>query len=155
MVGIYSPKLFEINLNYVSKFLLGKNINQSLKTLDTFQVNKFFFSSGLIKSVISSIQLGIFNLVSNIYNENLSQSLNRIYFSNKNEISKKIPIYSSAGSIKANLDDLKKDIEKAKKLKIKNFKIRIDLNSNYQKKILLLKKNDFGFAVDLIANTYG
>ncbi len=154
LVGIYSPKLFEINLNYISKFLLNKNIYQSLKILETFQVNKFFFSSGLLKSIISSIQLGIFNLISDLYDETLSQTLNRMYFSNKNKIIKKVPIYSSAGSIKANLSDLKKDIEKAKKLKIDNIKIRIDLNSNYQKKILLLRKNNFRFALDLIANTY-
>lgn len=43
LVGVYSPRLFSINLKFISKLLLNKNIKQSLDILRNLQKNKFFF----------------------------------------------------------------------------------------------------------------
>ncbi len=63
-------------------------------------------------------------------------------------------MYSSAGSIKSNINDLKKDIEKSKELGIERIKIRLDINKDYKKKISLLEKSVNQYAVDLISNTF-
>ena len=30
LIGVYSPKLFKINLSYISQFIIGKNLNSCL-----------------------------------------------------------------------------------------------------------------------------
>ena len=41
LVGIYSPKLFELNLNYLSKYFIGKTISEGFEELK-LQYNNFF-----------------------------------------------------------------------------------------------------------------
>ncbi len=154
LVGIYSPDLYEKNLKYLSKFFLNKNLKDALGICNQLQRNKFFYYSGLLKSILASIEIGILNLYSMHLDKTLAETINILYFSNKLRNSNLVKIYSSAGSIKSNITDLKRDLYKTKKLGINLIKIRIDTGKKYQNKIKLIKKENLNFAVDLISNTY-
>lgn len=154
LVGIYSPELYKKNLEYLAKFFINKNIFESLEISKKLQKNKFFFYSGLLKSILASIEIGLFNLIAKITNKSLAETINNYFFKGKKKLINDIVVYSSAGSIKSNISDLKKDLYLSEKLKIKNIKIRLNLNSDYRKKILTLSKNNFKFAIDLISNTF-
>ena len=84
----------------------------------------------------------------------MSQSINRIYCSSRFKIKNFIKVYSSAGSIRSNLNDLNKDINKSLFLGIDIIKIRLDTSKDYKKKILLLNNKKIRFSIDLISNTF-
>jgi len=154
LVGTYSPILYKNNLKYVSQFFLNKNLVESLKISQKLQINKFFYYSGILKSILASIEIAILNLISNKKKQSLAKTINQLYFKSKSKEKKFIKVYSSAGSIKANIQDIKKDLKKTNSLNIDNIKIRLDINKEYRSKIKLLQNNNFKFAIDLIANTY-
>ena len=153
LVGVYSPKLFKINLSYISKFIIGKNLYSALDQLNKLKRNKFFFDNGILKSVISGIEIAIFDILAQANNINHGVVIKN-YFNQKSKLSDSVEIYASAGSIKSSLLDLKKDIKYAKKLNINTFKGRVAINKDFSKKIDILKSEIDNFAVDLIANTY-
>ena len=64
LVGIYSPKLFEINVRYLSSFFINKNLDEALNEIHKIQNNKFFFYQGLLKSVISSFEIALLSIKS-------------------------------------------------------------------------------------------
>ena len=154
IIGIYAPELFKKNVSYLSKFFLNKNLDDAIEEIEQIQQNKFFFYQGLIKSILSSFEIALLSIKSKINKCSLGQTINYTYFHGKEKQSKIIDIYSSAGSIKSSLNDIKKDIKKSKNLGIKKIKIRLDLSKDYKKKINLIEKEMESFAVDLIANTF-
>ena len=154
LVGIYSPDLYKKNLEYLSKFFINKSVHECLEVSKKLQKNKFFFYSGLLKSILASIEIAIFNLIAKLKKKTFAEALNDHFFSGKKKLLNDIPVYASAGSIKSTLSDLKKDLLLSEKLKIKNIKIRLNIKSEYRKKIAILKNNNFKFAIDLISNTF-
>ena len=153
LVGVYSPKLFKINLSYISQFISKKNILVSLKELNNLKRNKFFFDNGILKSIISGIEMAIFDILAQANKMNHAQIMSD-YFNTETGLSKDVKIYASAGSIKSNLKDLRQDLFNAKTMGISIFKGRLATDKNYLKKIKLLENEIDNFAVDLIANTY-
>ena len=153
LVGVYSPRLFQINISYISKFIKGKNLNNALKELINLRRNKFFFDNGVLKSIISGIEIAIFDILAQVNKINHGKLL-KVYFQKKNRIKNEIKIYGSAGSINCNLRELQKDIINAKKIGISTFKARVATNKTFSNKINLLQNEINSFAIDLIANTY-
>ena len=153
LVGVYSPKLFKINLAYISKFIDKKNLYPALDELNKLKRNKFFFDNGILKSIIAGIEIAIFDILAQANNVNHGTIIKN-YFKQKTKPSNNVEIYASAGSIKSSLKDLKNDINYAKKLNISTFKGRLAINKDTTKKIDILKNEIDNFAVDLIANTY-
>ena len=154
LIGTYSPDLYVQNLNYIKIFFLGKTPNEGIKIIQQLQNNKFFYYNGVLKSVLASIEISLLNLIAISRNESLGKTLNRIYFNSKSRENNFVKVYSSAGSIKSNLNDIRNDLTKSKSIGFKHIKIRVDLSKNYKSKIELIKKYNFDFAVDLIANTF-
>ena len=154
LVGIYSPDLYKKNLEYLSKFFINKNVYECLEVSKNLQKNKFFFYSGLLKSILASIEIAIFNLIAKLKKKTFAEALNDYFFLGKRVLLNDISVYASAGSIRSTLRDLEKDLSLSEKLKIKNIKIRLNIKSEYKKKITILKSNNFKFAVDLISNTF-
>ena len=154
LVGIYSPDLYKKNLEYLSKFFINKNVFECLEVSKNLQKNKFFFYSGLLKSILASIEIAIFNLIAKLKKKTFAEALNDYFFLGKRVLLNDISVYASAGSIRSTLRDLEKDLSLSEKLKIKNIKIRLNIKSEYKKKIILLKNKNFKFAVDLISNTF-
>ena len=154
LVGIYSPDLYKKNLEYLSKFFINKNVFECLEVSKNLQKNKFFFYSGLLKSILASIEIAIFNLIAKLKKKTFAEALNDYFFLGKRVLLNDISVYASAGSIRSTLRDLEKDLSLSEKLKIKNIKIRLNIKSEYKKKIIFLKNKNFKFAVDLISNTF-
>ncbi len=153
LVGVYSPRLFSINLKFISKLLINKNIKQSLDILKNLQKNKFFFDAGVLKSIIASIEIGLFDIMAQSNNQTLSDCFSEFF--NEKIIEKKVPVYASAGSILGSINDLRNEVSFAKKKGFNIFKARISLtNFNYKKKLNFLKNNINHFSIDLISNTY-
>lgn len=153
LVGVYSPKLFKINLSYISRFIIKKNLIETIHELDKLKKNKFFFDNGILKSIIAGIEIAIFDILAQANKTNHSTVIKN-YFKSKFALTSKVKIYASAGSIKGNINDLKKDLSYSKKIGISIFKSRLDTSKNFFKKIKLLNNEVDNFAVDLIANTY-
>ena len=153
LVGIYSTNLFKKNLDYLSKFFLNKNVYEALEISKQLQNNKFFFYSGLIQSVLASIEIACLNLLAKLKNKNLSEIIKE-YFNCEGSDINEVPIYASAGSIKSTLKDLKQDLKLAENLNIKIIKIRHNINNSFHKKYIILKKNNFKFSIDFISNSF-
>ena len=115
LVGIYSPDLYKKNLKYISKFFINSSLYDALKISKKLQRNKFFFHSGLIKSILASVELAIFNGISILKKQHLAKTLNNFFFNGSLKENNKLKIYSSAGSIMSNLKDIKKDVNFSKK----------------------------------------
>lgn len=155
IIGTYSPKILIINVQNLENDLKDLSIVDALNKIEEYKKNKFFFYQGVLKSIISSIEISIYSLLSDILKKSLADVINDIKFSGKLKKKTSIPIYSSAGSINSTIEDLKNDINNSKKLNIDRMKIRINLDSNkYQEKIKILDKSIKYFAIDLISNTY-
>ena len=152
LVGIYSPELFEINIKYLSRVFLGKDARESLSEIENLQRNKFFINSGLIKSIISAIEISLIDIISKEENLSISKTIKNIY--NIRSVYRDVNVYASAGSINSNLSDLKKDIKRSKELDIDKIKMRSNISKNNQKKIDFVSNNMKGFAIDLITNSY-
>ena len=152
LVGIYSPELFEINTKYLSKFLVGKNSKEGLQEITGLQKNKFFINSGLIKSILSAIEMSLIDIISKEEQLSISNTIKKLY--KLKTVQHDVNIYSSAGSINSTLGDLKKDINRSKLLDINKIKIRLNINKNNQKKIEYIKNNINGFSIDLITNSF-
>ena len=153
LVGVYSPKLLKINLSYIANFINKKSLNIALFQLNNFKKNKFFFDNGILKSIISGIEIAIFDILAQANNTNHALIMKN-FFKYKQKIINKVNIYSSAGSIKSNLTDLRKDIDISKKLNIFIFKGRLALNKNISPKLSILQNEIDNYAVDLIANSF-
>lgn len=154
LVGIYSPKLFELNLNYLSKYFVGKTISEGFEELKKLQYNKFFFYQGIIKSILSAIEIALISNHSQINKCTFADSIAKTFIKSSIKKENSVEIYASAGSIKSSLKNLKKDFIKAKDLKINRIKIRLDINRNYKKILDNVEKYFENYAVDLIANTF-
>ena len=152
LVGIYSPELFEINTKYLSKFLIDKDAKEGLQEINSLQKNKFFINSGLIKSILSAIEMSLIDIVSKEEGLSISSTINKIY--NINSSHHDVNIYASAGSINSSLGDLKKDIKRSMKLDIDKMKVRLNINKNNSNKINYIRNNIRAFSIDLITNSF-
>ena len=133
---------------------MNKGLYEALRISQKLQINKFFYYSGILKSILASIEIAILNLISNKKKQSLAKTINQLYFSSRSKEKNLIKVYSSAGSIKSNLQDIRRDLKKSNSLNIDNIKIRLDINKEYRAKIKLLQNSGFKFAIDLISNTY-
>ena len=138
LVGVYSPRLFQINISYISKFIKGKNLNNALKELINLKRNKFFFDNCEIKSINSGIEIAIFDNLAQVNKINHGKLL-KVYFQKNNRIKNEIKIYGSAGSINCNLRELQKDIINAKKLALVLLKLELLLIKPFQIKLTCCK----------------
>ncbi len=79
LVGIYSPKLFQVNVDYLSNFFVGKNIDEAFIELKKLQDNKFFFNQGILKSILSSLEIALISCKSKNDVCSFAETVNKIY----------------------------------------------------------------------------
>ena len=97
LVGVYSPKLFKINLSFISQFLITNDLSKSLNELNELKRNKFFFDNGILKSIISGVEMAIFDILAQANRTNHSNIMKN-FFKTKQQLSSKINIYASPKS---------------------------------------------------------
>lgn len=154
LVGIYSPELFKINVNYLASFFINRTLDECLNEINKIQDNKFFFYQGILKSILAAFEIALLSIKSKANGCSIGETINQTFFNNVQKKKEEIDIYASAGSIQSSLNDLKKDTNKALKMGIDKIKIRLNTSHNYIKKINFLEKNINSYAIDLIANTF-
>ena len=153
LAGIYDPEIFTTNLKILSSEFNNKNLHESLDHCIKLQKNKFFLYQGILKNILASIEIGLFNLIAKIKNETFASIINRLYFKNKLIENNFVNIYASTGSILSTDKEILDDINKLKKLGIDKIKVRLK-TTNFKNKLKILENNTQSFAIDLIANTY-
>ena len=153
LVGVYSPKLFKINLSYIAKFIENKSIDEAMNSLNNLKRNKFFFDNGILKSIISGIFIALIDILAQKKNKHHGQIISNLLFNKKSNIDCK-NIYASAGSIISSNKDFLEDLKLAKKLDIDCFKGRLSIKKDFKEKIFILRNEIKNYSIDLISNTF-
>ena len=119
--GVYSPELIEKLVNFLKHFLIGKKINDSLD-ITVLRSIPFISSSGLVKSVISGIEIAFFDLLGKLYNKPIYELLNP-------HVKKPsfVKTYCSGGSVVFTCDDIKRELEELIKAGFNSYKMRVGL----------------------------
>ena len=119
--GIYSPELIDKVVNFLKPFLIGKKIDNSLD-ITVLRSIPFISSSGLIKSVISGIEIAFFDLLGKLYNKPIYELLNP-YIKKPSFVN----TYCSGGSVVFTCDDIKRELEDLIKTGFNSYKMRVGL----------------------------
>lgn len=125
-VSGYLPEISKIALEYFSQYLIGKNISK-IRDITKLIIIPFCTNNGFLKSIISAIEIALFDLKSQIANKPLYEYLNKNF-------RKSIDGYASGGSVVCNKKDIKKDFLFAKKNGLEKYKLRIG-HQNFKKDI--------------------
>lgn len=127
--GIYSPEIINEIVNFLKPLLIGRKIKEDFNLQDLISI-PFIGSTGLIKSVISGIEIAYLDLLGKITKKPLYQLLNTKLKKNLS-----INTYCSGGSvvfepeeIKREINDLLDDGFKSYKMRVGFYKIKEDLN---------------------------
>jgi D-galactarolactone cycloisomerase len=113
-VGIYIPDIILPIVKEIESFLLGKNPEEIIKSKLHIP---FVSRNGIFKSIYSAIDIALWDIIAKKKEKPLYELL-----SNKNNEYK---IYSSGGLVNSSLNELKENIEEAKKLGHAGFKMRV------------------------------
>lgn len=114
----YVPELADFTIKYLAIFFKKKSINDALKIIKNFRI-PFVSQSGFVKSILSSFEIALCDAKSKSLGIPFSKYLNRRF--NRNEVK----AYASGGSVLFKTEDLKKDLDKIKKIGLDLYKMRI------------------------------
>lgn len=121
--GVYAPELVKPIVNYLSKFLINKEIeNQNL--FSKIRLIPFISSNGIIKSILSALEIAQLDLIGKIKKKPIFNLLNP-----KSSINRKVDVYYSGGSVIFNEEQIKIDVEQALSKGFKAYKMRVGLKS--------------------------
>ncbi len=120
-VSGYLPEISKVSLEYFSDYLIGKKLNK-VEDITKLLVIPFCTNNGFLKSIISAIEIAIFDLKSQIKNVPLYKYLNKNF-------RKSISGYASGGSVVCDKKDIYKDFLISKKNGLEQYKLRIGYQS--------------------------
>ena len=120
-VSGYLPELTKVSLEYFSDNLIGKNLNNIEKIMKSLNV-PFCTENGFLKSILSAIEIALFDLISKLEKKPLFYYLN-------NKFRKSVLSYASGGSVIFNKKKIYDDYIKANYLGFKYYKLRIGYQS--------------------------
>ena len=100
--GIYVPETIETIVNFLSKNLINENPLEKNLVLEKLNI-PFVGNNGLIKSVISAIEIALVDISSKYLKIPMYKFLNKNY-------KKRIKVYASGGSVIFTPDQIKKDL---------------------------------------------
>tara|TARA_X000000950_G_scaffold287803_1_gene401742 strand:+ start:6159 stop:7295 length:1137 start_codon:yes stop_codon:yes gene_type:complete len=163
--GVYTPDVIDEIVKYLSSYFIGKQINNE-KILDQINI-PFVGQYGLIKSVLSGIEIAIYDILSKIHKLSLSKYLNH-------KSSNSINIYASGGSVTYDIKEILKEVNYIQDKGFKSYKMRVGFQSlkkdigrvtnainnlNYDSKLMidaimgsLKKKWNYNEAISFISN---
>lgn len=151
--GIYSPELIEKVVDFLKPYILGKKI-ESTDAMNDVRSIPFISSNGLVKSVISGIEIAYFDLLGKILKKPIYEILNP-----KQKKTKLIKTYCSGGSVIFNNDEIKREIEDLNnyghigyKMRVGYFEINKDLKRIETARKVLGNKKDL--MIDAIMGTH-
>ncbi len=113
----YLPEISKQSLEYFSDFLIGKKIDKIEDIITSLNI-PFCNNNGFLKSMISAIEIAIFDLKSKIAGKPLYLYLNK-------KFRKNVLGYASGGSVIYNKHKIFEDFELSKKIGLNYYKLRI------------------------------
>ncbi|MDC3053340.1 hypothetical protein OA187_02130 [Candidatus Pelagibacter sp.] len=116
-VSGYLPELTKVSLEYFSDNLIGKSLNNIEMIMKSLHV-PFCTDNGFLKSILSAIEIALFDLISKLEGIPLYNYLN-------NKFRKNVLGYASGGSVIYDKKKIYDDYLKAKLLGFKFYKLRI------------------------------
>ena len=150
--GVYSPELIPNVINFLKVYIVGKKVND-ISVIDRLLNIPFISNSGLIKSVISGIEIALFDLLGKIHKKPIYQLLNpkKVNF-------KKISCYASGGSIVFKPNDISRELDtllneshRSYKMRVGHYEIKEDLERIRAASNILGKYN---LMIDAIMGTH-
>ena len=147
-VGIYIPSQTKKIVADLSSYFIGKDINSIENMFNNFRI-PFVTNSGIYKSILGAIEIGIYDLKAKLLGVPLYKLFSDDAFLPK--------LYASGGSVITDKKDLDKDLEKTLEHEIENFKMRVGKMSweNDIERVSYVSGNfpKIGLMVDSIAGT--
>ncbi len=131
--GIYSPELVVNVVDFLKPLILGKKIDENFD-INSIKLIPFIASTGLVKSVISGLEIAYYDLLGKLFKKPIYKLL-------KPQQNKHIGIktYCSGGSVIFKEDEIAREVEYLLKQGFKSYKMRVGYYS--QKKDLLRIKS--------------
>ena len=121
--GVYAPELVKPIVNYLSKFLINKEIEDRELFLK-IRLIPFISSNGIIKSILSALEIAQLDLIGKIEKKPIFNLLNASLSNIR-----KVDVYYSGGSVNFNEQEIKKDIKQAFSRGFNAYKMRVGLKS--------------------------
>ena len=118
--SVYVTELTNSTVEYLQKFIVGKKISDKDLLSDVANI-PIIARNGLIKSIIGSIEVAIWDLRGKILNKPVYELLEK----QKNEVK----CYASGGSISMDINQIEKEIEEILKKDFKAYKMRVGLET--------------------------
>ncbi|MDC0446192.1 hypothetical protein OAM09_05185 [Candidatus Pelagibacter sp.] len=113
----YLPELTKASFDYFCDNLIGRNLDDIHDIVLSLKI-PFCTNNGFMKSIISAIEIGLYDLKSRIEKKPLYKLLNK-------DFRKSIKAYASGGSVIFGKNAIKDDFIKASNLDLKYYKLRI------------------------------
>ena len=101
-IGVYAPELINPIVDFLKPYLIGKKIGND-QYYDVISKLPFIGGSGLLQSVLSAIEIAIWDLRGKLLNIETFKLLSKEY---RNEI----PVYASSGSAALSADEIEIDL---------------------------------------------
>ena len=118
--SVYVTELTNSTVEYLQKFIVGKKISDKDLFSDVANI-PIIARNGLIKSIIGSIEVAIWDLRGKILNKPVYELLEK----QKNEVK----CYASGGSISMDINQIEKEIEEILKKDFKAYKMQVGLET--------------------------
>ena len=124
-LSVYVPEIINDCLKYFSQKLINRNPLEIEKNVNELQI-PFVTHNGLIKGLISGLEIALWDIKSKFYKKPLFKLLN------KNKFHNEVSCYASSGALKLDPKKLKLDVASVLKNGFMAYKMRIG-NSKWNK----------------------
>ena len=115
--GVYAPELIQPIVSFLERHFVGRLLGDD-QVFESIKSLPFIGGGGIIQSVISAIEIAIWDLRGKILNKPTFQLLS-------NNFRKTTPVYASSGTAAFSPDEIKKDVDKIVSLGYSAYKMRV------------------------------
>jgi len=115
--GVYTPELIPIIVNQIKPALIGKNALDINEIYQCLQI-PFISNSGLFKSVISAIDIALWDIKGKAFKKPIAELLNETF-------KKTVKVYASGGSVAMTPKQISEDVEKVADKGFVAYKMRV------------------------------
>ena len=117
-LSVYVPEIINYCIKYFSEKLINQNPLEIEKNINNLKI-PFVTHNGLIKGLISGIEIALWDIKAKFYKKPLFKLLN------KNQYKNKVSCYASSGALKLESKQLKQDVSNVLKDGFTAYKMRI------------------------------
>jgi len=119
--GVYTPELINPIVKYLKTLIIGQNPREIDKINKLLEI-PFISGTGLIKSIISAIDIALWDIKGQVKGQPIAKLLNE-------HMNSSVKVYASGGSIAMTEDEISVDVEKIIKNEFTAYKMRVGLQT--------------------------